>query len=147
MLYRHIAHHLDRWVFKATKGRTTFVSWWTGTPVVMVMTVGRKSGTPRTVPLVPVPYPEEADAFLLVATSFGKKRHPDWYHNLMAAGEAVCEMDGTKRTYQAQELDADHDEALWAHIVDFLPNYALYRQTIGTTRRIPIIKMTPKSDV
>jgi hypothetical protein len=54
-LYARTLHHLDRWVYRATRGRTTFVSWVTGLPVVLLTTTGAKSGRRHTLPLVAIP--------------------------------------------------------------------------------------------
>lgn len=51
-LWARTLHHLDRLVFRLTKGRHTFANLISGLPVVMLTTTCAKSGKPRTLPVL-----------------------------------------------------------------------------------------------
>src|SRR3954470_21652690 len=78
-LFARLARRLDRPVYKVTRGRHTLASLISGIPVVMLTTTGAKSGEQRTVPVLGLPTPAGT---AVVASNFGQRRHPAWYHNL-----------------------------------------------------------------
>src|SRR5512143_1354082 len=69
-------HHLDRTALRLSRGRFSLASVVTGMPVVIVTTVGAKSGLPRSLPLAAIP---DGDNVILIASNYGQKRHPAWY--------------------------------------------------------------------
>jgi len=72
-LYARTLHHVDRWVYRATRGRATFVSWVTGMPVVLLTTTGAKSGRRHTLPLVAIP---NEDRLVVIASNYGSVATP-----------------------------------------------------------------------
>lgn len=76
-------HRLDNIVHRITAGRTTFTGLVTGLPMIMLTTTGAKSGRPRTLPLVGL---RDEGRVIVIASSYGRSRHPAWYHNLRATG-------------------------------------------------------------
>ncbi len=101
----NVAARIDPWLMKLTKGRvSTFFS----APVVMVTTTGRRSGRPRTVPVL---YYTDGDDVIVIASSFGRAKHPGWYHNLRANPEATLTARGRTGRYRAHEVP-DEDERL-----------------------------------
>jgi deazaflavin-dependent oxidoreductase (nitroreductase family) len=98
------AQHLDRVVYRATRGRATLASWASGLPVVMLTTTGRRSGRQVTTPIVAVP---ESDALVLVGSNFGQAHHPAWVHNLRADPRA--RIDG--REVRAEEIEGPERES------------------------------------
>ncbi|HSD81740.1 MAG TPA: nitroreductase family deazaflavin-dependent oxidoreductase, partial [Solirubrobacteraceae bacterium] len=80
-LFSRILHRIDRPVFRLTRGRHTLASLISGLPVVLLTTTGARSGLPRTVPVLALPTP---DGLAVIASNWGKARHPAWYHNLRA---------------------------------------------------------------
>src|SRR6476661_1299781 len=85
-VFARLLDHLDRPVYRVTRGKHTFASLTSGLPVVMLTTTGARSGKPRTVPLLALPTP---GGMAVIASNFGQRRHPAWLHNLRAdpAGE------------------------------------------------------------
>ena len=81
LFYARTLHHIDRLVYRATHQRATLSGWIAGLPVVNLTTTGAKSGLLRTLPLLAIP---RDDGFVVIASNYGQRRHPAWYHNLKA---------------------------------------------------------------
>src|SRR5712692_4720625 len=79
--FARVLHHIDRPVFRLTRGRHTLASLLSGLPVVMLTTTGARSGVLRTVPVLGLPTP---DGLAVIASNYGQERHPSWYYNLRA---------------------------------------------------------------
>jgi deazaflavin-dependent oxidoreductase (nitroreductase family) len=123
-------------VYKASHGRIGGSAY--GVPVVLVESVGRKSGKHRTHPLL---CGEDGDNLVIVASKGGTDRHPAWYFNLMANPETTAWWKGERRSVRAREAtDAEH-ERLWPMMVDAYSEYANYQRR--TDRKIPILILEP----
>lgn len=131
-LLRPTAHHLDRLFTKVTGGRSSFASVATGIPVVMLTTMGAKSGEPRTVAVYGIPHP---DGLSLIASNFGGVKHPAWYHNLKAHPEATVTVgrDGWRATARLA-TPRERDE-IWAKGVELYPGWRNY-EVWARNRRI-----------
>jgi F420H(2)-dependent quinone reductase len=79
-LWARTLHHLDRLVFRLTKGRHSFVNLITGLPVVMLTTTGAKSGKARTLPVLGIP---DGERMVVVASN--------WAGAASRAGTTTCE--------------------------------------------------------
>lgn len=90
-LSARVMHRLDKGVHRITAGRTTFAGIVTGLPVVMLTTTGARSGQPRTWPLLGL---RDGDRIVVVASNYGQRNHPAWYHNLRANPIASVAVDG-----------------------------------------------------
>jgi deazaflavin-dependent oxidoreductase (nitroreductase family) len=109
-------------------------------PSANLTTRGAKSGLPRTVAVL---YFSDGPDVILIASSFGREKHPAWYHNLKANPQAVLERSGATGRYEAEEV---HDEAererLFAQADKVYSGYADYREmTAAVGRRIPIMRL------
>lgn len=135
-----IIHHFDRRVYAWTGGRATLAGILSGLPVMMVTTTGAKSGQPRTVPLLCIPDPENADVFALIASNWGQKNYPAWYHNLKANPRARCKVGETERDYMATEAEGDEYQRWWKLAAQVYVGYPKY-QGRTSHRRIPIMVM------
>ena len=81
-----------------------------GVPIVLVESVGRKSGKQRTHPLLGG---EDGDNLVLIASKGGTDRHPAWYHNLQANPETTAWWKGEKRQVRARDATGEErDRAL-----------------------------------
>ncbi len=111
-----------------------------GMPVVVLETVGRKSGevrrTPLTAPVV------EGDDVILVASYGGDSRHPAWYLNLCAQPDVVIELGGRRREMRARTVSAEEKAELWPRIVKSYRGYAAYQKR--TDRDIPVVRLSPR---
>ncbi|MFC7446445.1 nitroreductase family deazaflavin-dependent oxidoreductase [Rhodococcus daqingensis] len=135
-------HHVDRLIFRLTKGRTTMTSMTTGFPVVMLTTTGAKSGVARTLPLLGLP---DGDRIAVIASNYGQHDNPGWYYNLRKQPAATITVaGGTPRTVRAYEAEGDERERLWQKGLDVYPGWAGYERR-ATDRRIPVMVLEPEA--
>lgn len=127
---------IHRALYRMLGGR--FVGALLGTPIVLVTTKGRKSGLPRTTPLMAI---ADGDRLLVVASNAGKDRRPDWYLNLRS-DPAVRVQDGsTVRPMRAREATGPEGDRLWEMVIRAYPGYAVYRDV--ARRQIPLVVLEP----
>lgn len=139
-IFSRLMHHLDRPVFRLTKGKHSAASIFTGLPIVMLTTTGAKSGLSRTVPLLSLPV---AGGYVVIASNWGQRHHPAWYHNLKAHPRVHLAVQGQEEgTYFARECEGAERERLWQAALQRYPGYALYAGRSGG-RPIPVILLTP----
>jgi len=104
-----------------------------GMPVLLLTTRGRKTGKRRTSPLT---YFEDDGAIVLVASYGGRPFNPDWFENLMAAGEGEVTIGAERRQVRARRATPDERARLWPRIVDTYDGYGAYQAK--TSREIPL---------
>ena len=110
-----------------------------GLPVLMVTTTGRKSGQPRTTPLIAPPV---GDTVALLGTNFGQANTPAWVLNLEADPHATVEYhNATKAVVARPATDAERDE-IWQVADGVYGGYAKYQQRI-TGRQIRLFVLDP----
>jgi deazaflavin-dependent oxidoreductase (nitroreductase family) len=132
----NVSTRIDPFLLKATGGR---FSTGMGFPVVLLTVPGRKSGIERTVPLV---YFTQGDEVILIASSFGRAKHPAWYLNLIAAGEARLTGGGVEADYRVRETEGEERDRLFALAERLYAGYGLYKERAGD-RVIPVLSLTP----
>jgi F420H(2)-dependent quinone reductase len=107
-------------------------------PVCLVTTIGRKSGQPRTVPLV---YMRDGANIVLVASKGGLPENPQWYGNVTANPEVEIEIGRRRSHWRARVAEADERAALWPRLVDMYADFASYQS--WTEREIPVVVCEP----
>ncbi|MEZ4616582.1 MAG: nitroreductase family deazaflavin-dependent oxidoreductase [Caldilineaceae bacterium] len=107
-------------------------------PILLLNTVGRKSGKAYTTPLVCV---RDGATYVVIASNGGADRHPGWYYNLRAQEETVIEVMGKIITVTAEEMTGGERDRLWQQIVVDHPQFADYQKK--TNRPIPLFRLTP----
>jgi len=131
-----LAARVDPWLLRRTNGRLST------TPHIkqVLLTVpGRKSGRPRTTPLL---YFTQGDEVILIASSFGRDSHPAWYLNVKAHPEVTLTSKGVAARYVArEETDEAERERLLALGARMFSAYGGYVQR--TQRRIPVLRLAP----
>lgn len=111
----------------------------TGLPVVIITTLGRKSGKIRKFPLMRVEHDGE---YALVASVGGAPNNPTWYGNLVADPTALMIQDGAvPHDFVAREVEGDERALWWNRAVEAYPSYAEYQ--MKTSRVIPVFVATP----
>jgi deazaflavin-dependent oxidoreductase (nitroreductase family) len=111
-----------------------------GAPVLLLTTVGRRSGRPRTAPLL---YLSEGDDLVVVASKGGMSHHPLWYKNLEANPRVEVEIGTARRTMLARRATAAEKAALWPRLVTMYRDYDAYQAR--TERDIPVVILSPAS--
>jgi len=108
-----------------------------GLPVVVVTSVGAKSGKLRKTPLMRV---EHDGQYLAVGSLGGAPRNPVWVHNLRANPLVELQDGADKHDYTVRELSGPEREQWWARAVEAFPNYATYQKK--TDRLIPVFLLS-----
>jgi deazaflavin-dependent oxidoreductase (nitroreductase family) len=103
-------------------------------PVILLTTVGAKSGQPRTTPLN---YSIDGDRIVVIASKGAAPTNPDWYHNLVANPEALIEIGTERFPVRATVAQGEERERLFGAQAALMPFFAEYQQQ--TQRRIPVI--------
>jgi deazaflavin-dependent oxidoreductase (nitroreductase family) len=124
--------------YKLSQGRVGGT--YQGVPVVLVESVGRKSGKRRTHPLLCT---EDGDNLVVIASKGGINKHPAWYLNLKANPETVAYWKGEKRHVRARETSGSERDRLWAQMAAAYPTYNDYQRR--TERRIPVVVLEPRA--
>lgn len=110
----------------------------TPVPVCLLTTTGRKSGEPRTVPLLHFP---DGDRVLLVASQGGLPKHPQWYLNVLADPAVTVQVGRRRRSMTAREATPAERAELWPKLVERYADFADYQA--NTSRVIPVIICEP----
>ena len=144
-VFARILHHIDPLVFKLTGGRATLSSFLGGLPVVLLTTVGRKSGKRRIVPLLGTRDPDNPGRLALVASNWGQRHNPGWYYNLKAHPQAICTVDGRTSEYVAHEVEGEEYERFWRLAEAAYPGFPRYKER-AAGRHIPIMVLEPREE-
>jgi deazaflavin-dependent oxidoreductase (nitroreductase family) len=107
-------------------------------PILLLNTVGRKSGKKRTSPLL---YVMDGEDFVIIASKGGASAHPAWYLNLIANPEAMVEVGDREVRVRAEEADSEEKSRLWQKMVEMYPAYDAYQEK--TEREIPLLVLRP----
>lgn len=121
-------------LFLWTNGR--LLGRWFGTPVLILETIGRRSGQQRTTPLV---YLRDGEDLVVVPANGGAPREPGWLLNLRAAGVAVALIGRDRFHVRPREATGSERERLWRRLAAVTPVEAFQRQA---RRRLPVVVLT-----
>ena len=111
-----------------------------GMPVIVLTTVGAKSGKLRKNALMRVEHDGE---YAVVASLGGSPTHPVWYYNVVANPHVELQDGATRRDYTAREVSGAEKALWWERAVAAYPDYAAYQRR--TEREIPVFVLTPTS--
>jgi deazaflavin-dependent oxidoreductase (nitroreductase family) len=106
-------------------------------PLLLLTTVGRRTGRRRTTPMMYVP---DGDRHLVIASNAGATTDPDWYRNLVADPSVTVELPGRAFPARATPLTGDDYDRTWADIQERYPFFAEHQRKAG--RRIPVVALT-----
>jgi len=109
----------------------------TGLPIVVVTTVGNKSGKIRKTALMRV---EHGGEYALIGSMGGAPTHPVWVHNVRADPHVMIQDGPEPHDYTVREVEGDERTAWWDRAVAAYPPYAEYQER--TDRRIPVFVAT-----
>ena len=121
--------------FRANGGRVTTAGF--GDSLVLLHTVGAKSGEGRINPLMAIPV---EGGWIVAASAAGAPRHPAWFHNIVANNEVKVETADGILDVAATVLDGDEYNAAWAAFTARSPAFDGYQQRAGD-RVIPVVKL------
>jgi deazaflavin-dependent oxidoreductase (nitroreductase family) len=109
-----------------------------GKPVILLTTIGAKTGKIRKTPLMRV---EHAGEYAIVASLGGAPKNPVWYYNVKAHPQVELQDGATTKDYEAREVFGHEKATWWERAVEAWPDYANYQTK--TDRQIPLFVLTP----
>jgi deazaflavin-dependent oxidoreductase (nitroreductase family) len=118
--------------YEATDGKEGHA--WEGTQTLLLTTKGRRSGEPRTTPLIYAPY---GDAYTVVASKGGSDEPPAWYLNLSEEPNVEVQIWGERFKARARTASPEEKPEIWKTMVGEWPAYDEYQQR--TEREIPVV--------
>ncbi|GAA1818694.1 nitroreductase family deazaflavin-dependent oxidoreductase [Luedemannella flava] len=129
---------LDRLVAKLSRGRATAL----GLPSLLLTTTGRRSGEPRTQPLL---YILDGDDFVVVGSNWGQPHQPAWTANLLARPAAVANVRGVDIPVRGELVRGADRDRLWADLLRAWPAYANYADRAGG-RELRVFRLRREPD-
>mgnify|MGYP002336213249 CR=1 FL=1 len=131
-----VASRVDPWLLRVSGGRVAMTAFF---PLVLLTVPGRKTGEPRTVPLV---YFTQGDEVILTASSFGRAKHPAWYWNVKASPRVELRAKGRGGTYVARKTEGAERDRLFEISKTLYAGYGLYEER-ASHRTIPVLALRP----
>jgi deazaflavin-dependent oxidoreductase (nitroreductase family) len=132
------ATRLHARLYRMTGGRF-LPRWAEGMPVMSLTTTGRKSGKPRSTPIV---YVEDGDALVVMPSNAGSDAAPAWWLNLQANPEAEVQLGQDRRQVCARRATPEEAERLWPRLRDSYSGFEAYQGF--TEREQPIVLLEPR---
>lgn len=127
-----------QWIYEKTDGRFT---WLAGLPVLLLRTIGRKSGQERTAALV---YLKDGDELVVVASNGGSDRPPGWFFNIQSKPEVGVQIGRQRTRMRARVADSQEHARLWPLVNKNNSNrYDGYQAQ--TKREIPLVILSPSA--
>ena len=108
-----------------------------GFPLLLLTTIGAKSGQQRTNPLA---YHRDGDRWIVMASKAGSPTNPDWFHNLVANSDVKIEVGTETIDVKATVAAREERDTLYARQVAVYPQYGEYENR--TSRKIPVVILT-----
>jgi len=127
---------VNAFLIKISKGR---IGSQLGKQAILILhTVGRKSGLPRSIPIAYFFYEGK---YLIVGSNWGKDNHADWYFNLQKQPQTSIDVKGKTIRVKASFAEGEEYTRLWDYVTKKHPPYLDYQK--ATERRIPIAVFEP----
>ena len=113
-----------------------------GAPVVLVHHRGIKSGRDYVSPMMFLPHDTDQDVIYVFASKGGAPTNPDWYRNLVAAGEGVVERGSETYAVTVRDLTGAERDRIYAEQARRFPGFAEYARQTANIRTIPVLELT-----
>jgi deazaflavin-dependent oxidoreductase (nitroreductase family) len=122
--------------FRANGGKVG--GYFEGGTLLLLHTVGAKSGQPRVTPMM---YQDIGDGVAVFASKAGAPTNPAWYHNLLANPRVSAEIGTETLPFVARVAEGAERDRIWEAQKQANPGFADYERK--TTRQIPVIILEP----
>jgi len=119
--------------YRETDGAVGHI-WRRGAKTLLLTTRGRKTGEPRTAPLI---YENRPNGYVIVASNGGAQKHPGWYRNLLRDPHVEVQVEGDVFPAQARTATGEERAELWRLAAQQWPPYDDYQTRTG--REIPVV--------
>jgi deazaflavin-dependent oxidoreductase (nitroreductase family) len=113
-----------------------------GHPMLLLHHKGRKSGKEMVNPLVYLPDGDDPDRMYVFASMGGAPQHPQWYRNVVAAGEAEIEVGDETVRVKAEEVTGEDRDRIYSEQVRRMPGFGEYEEKTKGIRTIPVVALT-----
>lgn len=113
-----------------------------GAPIVLVHHSGRKSGAVHVNPMMYLPDDADANTIYVFASKNGAASNPDWYYNLVAAGQATVEVGTETYDVGVEEVAGAERDEIYAEQAHRYPRFAGYAQETEGIRTIPVLRLS-----
>jgi deazaflavin-dependent oxidoreductase (nitroreductase family) len=113
-----------------------------GAPMVLVHSRGRRTGRESVSPMMYLPHESDDDAIYVFASKAGAPQNPDWYYNLITAGEGSVERGTETYTVAVRELEGDERDRIYDEQARRYPGFAEYARKTEGIRVIPVLELT-----
>ncbi len=127
-------------LFRAHRGRVPSPIEDDPPPMIIMHTIGARSGKEHLVPLRAIP---AGDDLIVFGSAHGKATHPDWYYNLTAHPDFEIEIGDELRPVHAEEVTGPERDRLFANHKARYPIFVDYEQRLKRT--IPVMRLSPRS--
>jgi deazaflavin-dependent oxidoreductase (nitroreductase family) len=118
--------------FRANGGKVS--GRFAGRPLLLLSTIGARSGQTRTSPLV---YTTDGERYVIIASKGGSPTHPDWYHNLVANPLVTVELGAEQFRSRATVVVGEERTRLFEQMAAQMPFFAEYQRKVE--RQIPVV--------
>ncbi len=112
-----------------------------GMPVLMLTTIGRRSGATHTHALI---FLRDGQDYVVIASNGGSTRHPGWYFNVQDRPHVEIEYKGKKESRHAHIASLDERTRLWTRVLKMWSGYASYEAATLNIREIPLVILAPE---
>jgi deazaflavin-dependent oxidoreductase (nitroreductase family) len=129
---------LDRRLYRLTGGRWSVIGRHE-LPTLLITTTGRRSGLPRTQPLL---YARDGDGYIVIGSNWGQAHHPAWSANLLARPAARVTLGDREFDVSATLATGAERDRLWQLLQRVWPGYAAYAER-AEGREIRIFRLVP----
>jgi deazaflavin-dependent oxidoreductase (nitroreductase family) len=137
LVFRYVFTPLDRAALRLTGGRLNLAP--KVIPELLLTTTGRRSGQPRSTPVL---YLKDGDRYVVVASNYGRERHPAWSSNLLSNPEATIQIGSRREAVVARRASAGEFERYWPRLVEMWPGWRTYRRM--TDREFRMFVLEPR---
>jgi deazaflavin-dependent oxidoreductase (nitroreductase family) len=132
MFFYNLAMSVHIAIYRLTRGRLG------GKNIVLLTTIGKKSGLLRTKPLFHL---KDGSSYIVIASAGGSEKNPAWYTNLAANPRVTIEDHGRTINGMASTVTGPERAHIWQTLVAKAPGFAQYEKR--TTRAIPVVRIEP----
>ena len=133
----NLANNIHVGLYRLSRGK--FANKIANLPILLITTLGRKSGKPHTNPVV---YLKTGQDYLVAASTGGMDWHPGWYLNLTKRPEAKVEIGSETFAVQTVIIEGEERGRLYDEFKADSSNFSKYEKS--TSRVIPVIRLTPR---
>jgi deazaflavin-dependent oxidoreductase (nitroreductase family) len=125
--------------FRATGGRVGGP--FDGHTMLLLHNRGRRTGADNVNPLAYQPDPDDPTTVYVFASAGGRPEHPQWYRNLLAAGEGEVEIGTDRFPVTVLEITGAQRDRIFAMQVERMPGFGEYERRLDGARTIPVVAL------